>query len=34
VLDFAAERQMAPHEAADRLARSIIAGTQVAALAA
>lgn len=34
VLDLAAESHMAPHEAADRLARSIIAGTQVAALAA
>lgn len=34
VLDLAAESHMAPHEAADRLARSIIAGTQVSALAA
>lgn len=34
VLDLAAANRLAPHEAADRLARSIIAGTQTAALAA
>lgn len=34
VLDLAAETDLAPHEAADRLARSIIDGTPTAALAA